>query len=125
PVGEARIVLDLRGLLEQAAPEEALDHERMQIGTRRVQRGRVSGGAAADDDDVLDVLLAHVASAVTLLCIVAGGVSASHSLTVFRSCTQAHTPTGIGSQNPTSLNVRIAGKTVFSSMPKSTNAPIS
>src|SRR5204863_5638576 len=124
PVGEAGVVLDLRGLLEQAAPEEALDHERTQIGARRVQRGRVSGGAATDDDYVLDVLLAHVASAVTLLFIVAGGVSDSQRRTVFRSCNQAATPTGIGSQKPTSRNVRIAGNTVFSSIPKSTNAPI-
>src|SRR3954447_11691361 len=77
PVGETRVVLDVGGLLEQAAPEQALDHERTQIDARGVQRGRVSGRAAADDDHVLDVLLAHVASAVTLLCIVAGGVSDS------------------------------------------------
>ena len=63
--GIAGVVLDVGRLLQQAAPGEALDHERLEIGARGVERRRVAGRAAADDDDVLDVLdLAHdVASA--------------------------------------------------------------
>ena len=56
-VGESGVVLHVGGLLQQPTPREALDHERVQVGTRRVQRRRVPGGAAADDDHVLD--LAH------------------------------------------------------------------
>jgi hypothetical protein len=51
----ARVVLDVGGLLEQAAPGEALDHEWVEVGAGRVERGGVAGGAAADDDDILDV----------------------------------------------------------------------
>ena len=32
PLGEARVVLDVGRLLEQAAPEEALDDERLEVG---------------------------------------------------------------------------------------------
>ena len=60
PSGIAGVVLDVGRLLEQAAPGEALDHERLEVGARRVERGGVAGGAAADDDDVLDVLDLHV-----------------------------------------------------------------
>ena len=43
--------------------------ERLQIGAGGVERGRVAGRSAADDHYVLDFgVLAHVASAVTLLC---------------------------------------------------------
>ena len=56
PSGIARVVLHVGRLLEQAAPREALDHERLEVGARRVQRGRVAGGPAAHDHDVLDVL---------------------------------------------------------------------
>ena len=59
-VGEAGVVLDVGRLLQQAAPGEALDHERAQVGARGVQRGRVAGRSAADDDHVLDV--AHLIS---------------------------------------------------------------
>ena len=54
PVAEAGVVLDLGRLLEQAAPEEALDDERLEVRARGVQRGGVAGRPAADDDDVLD-----------------------------------------------------------------------
>ena len=60
PSGKPGIVLDVGRLLQQAAPGEALEHERAQVGARRVQRGRVAGRAAADDDHVLDV--AHLLS---------------------------------------------------------------
>jgi hypothetical protein len=56
PVAEAGEVLDLGGLLEQAAPEEALDDQRLEVRARRVQRRRVPRRAAADDDDVLDAI---------------------------------------------------------------------
>jgi hypothetical protein len=54
-LGEAGVVLDVRRLLEQAAPEEALDDERVEVGARGVQRGGIAGRPAPDDDDVLDV----------------------------------------------------------------------
>jgi len=56
PLGEAREVLDVGRLLEEAAPGEALDHQRLQVGARGVERGRIAGGAATDDDHVLDWL---------------------------------------------------------------------
>ena len=54
-LGIAGVVLDVGGLLEQAAPDEALDDERLQVRARRVERGGVAGRPAADDDHVLDV----------------------------------------------------------------------
>ena len=54
PLGEAGVVLDLGRLLEQAAPEEALDDEGLEVRAGGVQRGGVAGRPAADDDDVLD-----------------------------------------------------------------------
>jgi hypothetical protein len=54
-LGIARVVLDVRGLLEQAAPQEPLDDERLQVGAGCVERGCVAGRAAPDDDHVLDV----------------------------------------------------------------------
>ena len=53
PLGEAGVVLDVGRLLEQPAPRKALDHERLEVRARRVQRRRVAGGPAADDDHVL------------------------------------------------------------------------
>ena len=37
-VGVARVVLDVRGDHQLAAPVEALDHERVQVGARRIER---------------------------------------------------------------------------------------
>src|SRR6185436_12234418 len=54
PLGEPGVVLDVGRLLQQPAPEEALDHQRTQVRAGRVQGGRVPGRAAAHDDDVLD-----------------------------------------------------------------------
>jgi hypothetical protein len=53
PVGVARVVLHVGRLLEQPAPGVALDHQRLEVGARRVERRRVARRAAADDDDVL------------------------------------------------------------------------
>ncbi len=53
PLRKAGVVLHIGRLLEQAAPGEALDHQRLQIGAGRVQRRRVTGGPAADNDHVL------------------------------------------------------------------------
>ena len=59
PLGEAGVVLHVGRLLQQPAPGEALDHERVQVGARGVQRRGVARRAAADDDHVLDVLPSH------------------------------------------------------------------
>ena len=68
PAGYTAALYTSRADLEQPAPREALEHERLQVGARGVQRGRVAGRAAADDDHVFDLaLVSHVASAVTLL----------------------------------------------------------
>ena len=56
PVAVAGVVLDLTRDHQLAAPVEPLDHERAQIGARGVQRGRVAGGSAADDDHVTNVV---------------------------------------------------------------------
>jgi len=58
-VGVARVVLDVAGYHQLAAPGEAFDHERRQVGARRVQGGRVAGRATADDDQLMDVLVAQ------------------------------------------------------------------
>ena len=58
-VGVARVVLDVARDHQLAAPLEPLDHERLQVGARGVERGRIAGGAAADDDQLTDVLLAQ------------------------------------------------------------------
>src|SRR4051794_31282907 len=60
PVAEAGVVLDFGRLLEQAAPEEALDDERAQVRARGVQGGRVAGGARADDDHVLHIAIQSI-----------------------------------------------------------------
>src|SRR4029077_9443979 len=52
----AGVVLDVGRLLEQAAPQEALDHQRGEVRARRVQRRGVAGRTASDDDHVLDVV---------------------------------------------------------------------
>ena len=56
-VGVAGVVLDVARDHQLAAPLEALDHERLQVGARRVERSRVPGGAAADDDQLTNVVL--------------------------------------------------------------------
>ena len=53
---EARVVLDVARDHELAAAGEALDHERVRGWRARVERGGVAGGAAADDDQVANVL---------------------------------------------------------------------
>ena len=55
---EARIVLDVGRLLQQPAPEEALDDERLEVGARRVEGRGEAGRSGADDDDVLDAVRA-------------------------------------------------------------------
>ena len=59
-LGEAGKVLDVGRLLQQPAPGEALDHERVEVGASGVQSRRVPSRSAADDDHVLDV--AHLNS---------------------------------------------------------------
>ena len=53
----ARVVLDVGGVLELAAPLEALDDKRLELGPSGIERGGVAGGAAADDDQVFDLSL--------------------------------------------------------------------
>ena len=45
PLGKARVVLDVGRVLKLPAPLEALDDERLEVGARRVDGGRVAGGA--------------------------------------------------------------------------------
>jgi hypothetical protein len=54
----ARIVLDIARDHQLAAPGETFDHERVQIGTGAVERSRVGGGTAADDNDLTHVVRA-------------------------------------------------------------------
>ena len=64
-VGVARVVLDVARDHQLAAPLEALDHERLEVGARGVERGRVAGRAAADDDQFTDIV--HFGSFLTSL----------------------------------------------------------
>src|SRR4051794_16692530 len=52
----ARIVLDVRGVLKLPAPLEAFDDQRLELGARGVEGRRVAGGAAAQNDQVLEAL---------------------------------------------------------------------
>src|SRR3954447_24087490 len=61
-VGVPGIVLDVARDHQLATPVEALDHERLQVGARRVERSRIPGGASADDDQLTDVLVAQKCS---------------------------------------------------------------
>ena len=59
PLGEARIVFDVGRVLELPAPLEALDHERLEVRARGVDRRGVPGAGSADHDQVLDGRLAQ------------------------------------------------------------------
>ena len=61
-VGVARVVLDVARDHQLAAPLEALDDERLQVRARRVERSRVAGRAAADDDQLAYIVRASVRS---------------------------------------------------------------
>ena len=47
-------VLDVGRLLEQSAPGEALDNQRLEVGAGRVEGGGVAGRPAAHDDHIFD-----------------------------------------------------------------------
>ena len=64
---EARVVLDVAGDHQLAAGRVAADHDRLEVGPRRVDRGGQPGRPAADDDHV-----AVVAAAVGLRPVAAG-----------------------------------------------------
>ncbi len=50
-LGEARVVLDLGGLHELATRlDRTRDHERFEVGTGRVDGGRIASGTRPDDD---------------------------------------------------------------------------
>jgi len=51
-LGEARIVLDFGGDGELPARLDALHQRRLEHGARRIDRGGVAGGAAADDENL-------------------------------------------------------------------------
>ncbi len=51
-VGVAGVVLDVGGDHQLSTPVEALDHERLEVGACGVQRRRVAGRPASDDDHV-------------------------------------------------------------------------
>jgi hypothetical protein len=59
PSGITGVVLDVGGVLKLSAPVDALDHERLEIGARRIQGGRVAGRPTADDDQFFSLPLAH------------------------------------------------------------------
>src|SRR5918995_1667569 len=59
PLGVSGVVLDVARDHELAAPLEALDHEGLQVGTGGIERRRVPGGPAADDDQVTDFHLQY------------------------------------------------------------------
>src|SRR6185437_14309235 len=119
PVAEARVVLYVRRLLEQAAPGETLDHERLEVGAGSVERRRIPGGPAADDDHVLYAGVSHFnkysyvwasefhhdarpdAPLSTPLPPpgASGTGSSCQRLTVRRSCRYATAPGSVGSQN--------------------------
>ena len=55
----AGVVFDIARDHELAAEGDALDHEGVQVGAGSVERGRVPGRAAADDDQVSNVSVGH------------------------------------------------------------------
>ena len=67
-VGVARVVLDVARDHQLAAPLEALDHEWLEVGARRVQRRGIAGGAATDDDQLPDVLVAQSSPLKKMFC---------------------------------------------------------
>jgi len=60
---EAGIVVDLLRQRHLPAGGELFQHQRGKSGTGGVQGGGVSGGAAADDDHVIDLLHSHILTA--------------------------------------------------------------
>jgi hypothetical protein len=60
PVGVARVVLDVGRVLQLAAPLEALEDERLEVGARGIEGGGIASRPPADDDHVLSLLLSHL-----------------------------------------------------------------
>ena len=63
-VGVPRVVLHVGGDHQLATPVEALDHERLEVRARGVERSGVAGGTSADHDQVADI----VQGSAVLLC---------------------------------------------------------
>src|SRR5262249_3950639 len=61
-VGVPRVVLDIARDHELASPLEALDHQRLEVGARAVERCGVTGRPAADDDQLTYLVLAQRSS---------------------------------------------------------------
>ncbi len=57
--GEARVVLDVGGVLQLPTPLESFKDKRFEIGSCGVEGGGVSRRAAPDDDQVLDPVGSH------------------------------------------------------------------
>src|SRR3546814_10048596 len=59
-VGEAGEILDIGGDRHLAARLQPRHHQRLQVGARGVDRGRVARRARPDDEDLAVVMLTHV-----------------------------------------------------------------
>src|SRR4051812_15557581 len=95
--GVAGVVLDVGRVLQLAAPTEALEDERLEVGAGRVERCRVTGGATADDDHVFRLLVCHSCPFTRSLT----GFAGNHYVTSFSEVLEGPgaqpTPTGMGS----------------------------
>ena len=61
PLGVAGVVLDVARDHQLPAEGDSLDHERVQVRARSVERSGVSSGASPDDDQVSYVVVRHLA----------------------------------------------------------------
>jgi len=59
PVGVPRVILHIARDHQLAAPVEAFDDERLQVGTGSVKGGGVPGRAASDDDHFANLAVSH------------------------------------------------------------------
>ena len=67
-VGEAREVLDVGGVHQCAAVLAALEHQRLEIGPRAVERCGIARRAGADDDHLAVLVLGHIHVLALMLC---------------------------------------------------------
>src|SRR5262249_14257765 len=62
PLGKAGVVLYVARDHQLAAPLETLDDKRLEIGAGAVERRRIAGGAATDDDQLANSVVAQRSS---------------------------------------------------------------